>query len=70
MTRRNNTSFRLKRVGIIGIICIVMAILIIGINIITDAKWYEYITCVALIITGLIFIYTSNKIRMQKIKKK
>lgn len=70
MQKRNNVSFRLKRVGIIGIICVVMAILILGINIVTHAKWYEYISATALIVAGLIFIYTSNKIRIQRVKKK
>ena len=70
MLKTTNTSYRLKRVGIIGIICIVMAILIIGMNIVTNAKWYEYISSVALIVAGLIFIYVSNKIRAQKTKKK
>lgn len=60
----------LKRVNIIGITCLILGLIILVINILTKVKWYEYITVGALFVAGLIFIYTSNKMRIKNIPKK
>lgn len=60
----------LKRVNIIGIICLVLGLIILIINILTSVKWYEYISVGALFLAGLIFIYTSNRIRIKNTSKK
>lgn len=60
----------LKRVNIIGITCLALGLIILVINILTKVKWYEYITVGALFVAGLIFIYTSNKMRIKNIPKK
>lgn len=60
----------LKRVNIIGIMCLILGLIILIINILTKVKWYEYITVGALFLAGLIFIYTSNKMKIKNIYKK
>lgn len=60
----------LKRVNIIGIICLILGLVILVINILTKVKWYEYISVGALFLAGLIFIYTSNRIRIKNTSKK
>ena len=65
MKEKNTRLKRLKRLSITGIICIITAIIIIGINIVSNSKWYEYISVVSLIIAGLVFIYTSSSIRIK-----
>ena len=65
MKEKNARLKRLKRLSITGIICIITAIIIIGINIVSNSKWYEYISVVSLIIAGLVFIYTSSSIRIK-----
>lgn len=65
-----NQLHYLKRVNIIGILCLILGIIILVINILTKVKWYEYITVIALFIVGLIFIYTSNKMIIKNTSKK
>ena len=65
MKEKNTRLKRLKRLSITGIICIITAIIIIGINIVSNSKWYEYISVVSLFIAGLVFIYTSSSIRIK-----
>lgn len=69
MKKNNDSLKRLKRLSITGILCIITGIIIIGINISYKSKWYEYISVVSLFVAGVIFIYTSNSIRIKLSKK-
>ena len=70
VTLNKNQLHYLKRVNIIGILCLILGIIILVINLLTKVKWYEYITVGALFITGLVFIYTSNKMIIKNTPKK
>lgn len=65
-----NQIHYLKRVSIIGILCLILGVIILVINILAQVKWYEYITVGALFIAGLVFIYTSNKMIIKNTPKK
>lgn len=56
----------LKRTYITGIVCIIYALVVLIINLIQKVKWYEYIAVVTLFIAGIVFVYTSNKVKIKK----
>ena len=60
---------RLTRINRTGILCLVVAIIILVINLLQKVKWYEYISVAFLIVAGLIFIYTSNKLKIKELAK-
>lgn len=60
---------RLARINKTGILCIIVAIIILIINLLQKVKWYEYISVAFLIVAGIIFIYTSNKLRIKELTK-
>lgn len=71
---KKNQEYYLKRAQIIGILCIVVALVIFIINLIQKVKWYEYIVVITLFAAGIVFIFISNKIGIKaqnknKIKK-
>lgn len=66
--QKKNTIY-LKRVKIYGICCIVLAIIILIINLISNSEWYEYLVIPTLLIAGVIFIYASNKIKLRNSNK-
>lgn len=62
---KKNQEYYLKRAQIIGILCIVVALVILIINLIQKVKWYEYIVVITLFVAGIVFIFISNKIRIK-----
>lgn len=60
---------RLKRVFVIGVLCILFGLIYLITNIVLKEEWYEYITPVLLFIFGPIFIYNSFSIRRSRVNE-